>query len=414
VTGLLWAALGVIGGFGLAAIGDMVSEEVRDRFDHMPHAILRLAVRRLDPTERVPIYDEEWLPELTYILQGDEARPVTRLYHGTRFAVGILLTVRRITRNLHRTAPIVRAAPGALRLDGLQSGGGLFSVRRTVRHLVLGAQLRQLREVAGITRQEVAAVISDSSFEVSAIEHKIGLMEYGREEFKEGDIADLLTLYGVGPGDRREWLLRMAREVNVPGWWHAYSDILSPWVEPYLSLEVEASFIREYEPQFVPGLLQIAGYARAVIRMGNKASEEEVIRRAESTIWRQDILRRKDPAKVWAVLDEGALCRLIGGREVMRAQLRHLVDMCDHPSVALQILPFDAGARLAIHGGVTILRYTEPELPDIAYVEQLSGALYIDNPAEIDRYLEAMEDACLRAAPYTETKAVLKRYLADI
>jgi len=106
VTGLPWAALGVLVGFGLAAIGDMVSEEVRDRFDHVPHAILRLAVRRLEPAERVPSYDEEWLPELTYILQGDESRPVTRLYHGTRFAIGILLTVRRITRNRHRVAPM--------------------------------------------------------------------------------------------------------------------------------------------------------------------------------------------------------------------------------------------------------------------------------------------------------------------
>ena len=217
VTGLLWAALGVLGGFGLAAIGDMVSEEVRDRFDHVPHAILRLAVRRLDPAERVPSYDEEWLPELTYILQGDESRPVTRLYHGTRFAVGILLTVRRITRNRHRVAPVAGTARGALSLDERPSGNGFFPVRRTVRHLVLGAQLRRLREGAGITRLEVAARLSDSPSEASLMENKIGLMEYGREEFVEDDIADLLTLYGVGPGTRREWLLRIAREVNVPG-----------------------------------------------------------------------------------------------------------------------------------------------------------------------------------------------------
>lgn len=331
-----------------------------------------------------------------------------------RFAVGILLTVRQITRNLHRAAHIAAAAPVALRFDGLPSGGGLFSVRRTVRHLVLGAQLRQLREVAGITRQEVAGVISDSSSATGLMERKIGLLEYGREEFEEGDIAELLTLYGVGPGARREWLLRMAREVNVPGWWHAYSDILSPWVEPFVGLEAAVSFIREYEPQFVPGLLQIEGYARAVIRMGDVTSEEEVIRRAESTIWRQDILRGKKPAKVWVVLDEGALCRVIGGREVMRAQLLHLIDMCDHPAVALQILPFAAGAHMVMHGGMTILRYSEPDLPDIAYVEQLAGALYLDNPVEVDRYLEAMEDTCLRAAPHTETKAILERYLACI
>jgi uncharacterized protein DUF5753 len=139
------------------------------------------------------------------------------------------------------------------------------------------------------------------------MEHKIALMEHGREEFEEGDIADLLTLYGVGPGEEREWLLRVAREVNVPGWWNAHSDTLH-WVEPYLGLEPAASLIREYEPQLVPGLLQTEDYARAI--MGNLASEEEVIRRAEARIWRQDILRGPTPQKLWAVVDEGALYRV--------------------------------------------------------------------------------------------------------
>lgn len=102
MSGFVWAVLGVLSGFGLAAIGDMVSEEIRDRLDHLPHAVLRLAVRRLDPTQRITIYSGEWLPELTYILKGDEARPVTRLYHGIRYSVGILVTVRSISRYLSR------------------------------------------------------------------------------------------------------------------------------------------------------------------------------------------------------------------------------------------------------------------------------------------------------------------------
>ena len=100
MTGLLWGVLGVFGGLGMTAIGDMVSEEVRDRLDHLPHAILRLAARRLDPGLREDVYDDEWMPELTYILKGDEARPITRLYHGTRFALGILAAARRIARGL--------------------------------------------------------------------------------------------------------------------------------------------------------------------------------------------------------------------------------------------------------------------------------------------------------------------------
>ena len=104
MTGILWAALGVLGGLGMTAIGDMVSEEVRDRLDHLPHAILRLAARRLDPAQRVAVYEDEWLPELTYILK--ETRPITRLVHGTRFALGILLSAHRIAGCLDRAVTL--------------------------------------------------------------------------------------------------------------------------------------------------------------------------------------------------------------------------------------------------------------------------------------------------------------------
>ncbi len=105
MTGFLWAALGVLGGLGMTALGDMVSEEVRDRLDYLPHTILRLAARRLDPAQRVTVYEDEWLPELAYILKGDEARPITRLVHGTRYAVGICFGARRVAGSLHREAP---------------------------------------------------------------------------------------------------------------------------------------------------------------------------------------------------------------------------------------------------------------------------------------------------------------------
>jgi hypothetical protein len=415
MTSYLLAAVTVLAALGMTAIGDMVSEEVRDRLDQLPHAILRLAAIRLDPDQGSALYEEVWLPDLAYFLRGDKARPVTRLVHGTRYALGILVTARQITRNLHRTAPLAGTARPELRLDGLQSDGGQRPARRTVRHLVLGAHLRRLREQASITREEVAAVIGDSrsGFSPFFMAHKIALMEYGREEFEEGDIADLLTLYGVGPSEDREWLLRMAREANVPGWWNAHSDTLH-WSEPYLGLEAAASVIREYKPQFVPGLLQTEDYARAVIRMDSLASEDEVIRRAQARAWRQAILLRQSPPKLWAVVDEGALRRAIGGPEVMRAQLRHLIDMCDHPAVTLQILPFAVGTHRAMHGGVTLLRHAEPDLPDIAYIEQYLGVLYLDKPTEVGSYIEVFEEVCLKAAPAANTKAVLQRHLADI
>jgi hypothetical protein len=274
----------------------------------------------------------------------------------------------------------------------------------TVQRLVLGGHLRRLREEAGMTTERAALSIRGSH-------SKISRMEHGRVGFKERDIADLLTLYGVGPGDEREALLRLAQEASTPGWWQGYSDILPHWVEPYFGLEAAASFIREFELQSVPGLLQIEGYARAVIRLGNLPSEEEVVRRTQARISRQEILRRPDPPKVWAVLDEGALRRVIGGPQVMKAQLRHLIEMCDHPSVTLQILPFSAGAHRAMGGPFTILRYTEPDLRDVVYIEQLTSALYLDKPTEVDAYLEVIEDVSLQAETPAKTPGTLRAVL---
>jgi transcriptional regulator with XRE-family HTH domain len=283
----------------------------------------------------------------------------------------------------------------------------LFSPRSagpTVQRLVLGGHLRRLREEAGMTTERAAASIRGSH-------SKISRMEHGRVGFKERDIADLLTLYGVGSGDEREALLNLAREASTPGWWQAYTDILPHWVEPYFGLEAAAASIREYELQFVPGLLQIEDYARAVIRLGNLPSEEEVIRRAHARMSRQEVLAREDAPKVWAVLDEGALRRVIGGPDVMRAQLEHLIEMCEHPAITLQILPFSAGAHRAMGGPFTILRYTEPDLRDVVFIEQLTSALYLDKQTEVDAYLQVMEEVCLQAEPSAKTPGILKSVL---
>jgi len=284
----------------------------------------------------------------------------------------------------------------------------LFSPRSagpTVQRLVLGGHLRRLREEAGMTTERAALSIRGSH-------SKISRMEHGRVGFKERDIADLLTLYGVGAGDdEREALLTLAREANTPGWWQAYADILPHWVEPYFGLEAAASVIREYELQFVPGLLQTEDYARAVARLGNVATEEEVARRATARISRQEILRRDNPPKLWAVLDEGALRRVIGGPEVMRAQLRYLIEMCDHPAVTLQILPFSAGPHRAMGGPFTILRFTEPDLRDVVFIEQLTSALYLDKPTEVDAYLAVIEEVCLQAEASAKTPALLQAVL---
>jgi transcriptional regulator with XRE-family HTH domain len=286
----------------------------------------------------------------------------------------------------------------------------LFSPRQagpTVQRLVLGGHLRRLREQAGMTAERAAFTIHSSH-------SKISRMEHGRVGFKERDISDLLTLYGVRHGAEREALLTLAKDAKTPGWWQGYADILPHWVEPYFGLEAAASVIREFELQFVPGLLQTEEYARAVIRLGNLRSEEEIILRAHARVSRQDILHRPDPPRFWGILDEGALRRTIGGPQVMQAQLRHLIEMCDHPAVTLQILPFSAGAHRAMGGPFTILRYADPDLRDVVYIEQLTSALYLDKPTEVDAYLGVIEEVSLLANRASATADLLRTLLADI
>ena len=276
----------------------------------------------------------------------------------------------------------------------------------TVQRLVLGSQLHRLRESRGISAEQAAEAIRGSH-------SKISRMEHGRVGFKDRDVNDLLTLYGVTDSEERAALLNLAREANTPGWWHAYSDVLPAWLEPYVGLEAAASVLRTYEVQFVPGLLQTEEYARGLIRQGAAASEDEIERRAELRLSRQEILGGGNPPQVWAVVDEGALRRPVGGREVIRRQLEHLITMTEHPAITIQILPFTAGSHSAMGGPFTILRFAEPDLHDVVYIEQLTSALYLDKPSEVDSYLEVMEQLCLQAEPAGNTVKILNQILAE-
>jgi transcriptional regulator with XRE-family HTH domain len=293
---------------------------------------------------------------------------------------------------------------------GLPTQATIFALRAagpSVQRLVLGGHLRRLRETAGLTADQAADEIRASHSKISRIEH-------GRVSFKERDIGDLLKLYGVTDPAERDALMMLAREANAPGWWQSYSDILPNWLEPYFGLEAAASFIRTYELQFMPGLLQTEDYARCVIRLGNVLSEEEVARRTEVRVSRKKVLEREDPPRKWAVIDEAALRRPIGGRAVMREQIRYLISMCEHPAVTLQVLPFSAGGHPALGGPFTILRFAEPDLRDVVYIEQLTSALYLDRPAEVDSYLEVMEQLCLQAEQVARTPNILSRILRDL
>ncbi|MER5744241.1 helix-turn-helix domain-containing protein [Streptomyces sp. NPDC002225] len=254
-----------------------------------------------------------------------------------------------------------------------------------VRRILLGSQLRRLRDARGITREA-------AGYSIRASESKISRMELGRVSFKARDVEDLLTLYGVTDETERDALLGLAREANVAGWWHSYGDVLPGWFQTYIGLEGAASLIRVYEVQFVHGLLQTEAYAHAVVTrgMGGAAPTAEIDRRVALRLERQKALVSERSPHFHAVLDEAALRRPYGGREVMRGQLRHLIEMSERPNVTLQVMPFSFGGHAGESGSFTMLRFPESDLSDIVYLEQLTSALYLDKAEEVAQYEKAI------------------------
>lgn len=270
----------------------------------------------------------------------------------------------------------------------------------------LGAQLRRLREARGVTREQAGQ-------RIRASESKISRMELGRVGCKERDVADLLTLYGVLDERSRGDLLALAREANTPGWWHSYADVLPPWFRSYVGLEAAASLIRTYEAQFVPGLLQTAEYARAVIARGCRArGGDEVDRRVRFRMARQELLTVPDAPRLWAVVDEAVLHRPVGDPGVMRRQLQALVGLAAMPNVTLQVVPFSAGGHVTTAGAFSILRFDDLELPDTVYTEHLTGAQYLDGRDDVTVYAESLDRLCVHADPPTCTLRALRRVLS--
>ncbi len=268
----------------------------------------------------------------------------------------------------------------------------------------LGLRLRALREQAGVTREQAGESIRGSA-------PKISRLELGRTGFKQRDVLDLLTCYGVtDPGLRSEFV-DLVRAANEPGWWQRYADLLPSWFETYLGLEQAASSVRTYECQFVPGLLQTREYAEAVIRLGHD-NPDEIERRVELRMRRQRILESEDGPVLWVAVDEAALRRPLGTEAAHRAQLRHLIEQAQRRTVRIQIVPFALGGHAAAGGAFTILRFAEPDLPDVVYLEQLTSALYLDKPSEVDRYTSVMNRLCASVAPPDDTIGILEDLLS--
>ncbi len=247
----------------------------------------------------------------------------------------------------------------------------------TARRMILGSQLRRLRESAGLSR-------ADAGYHIRASESKISRLELGRVKFKGRDVEDLLTLYGVSDPAERSSFMEMVDQSAQPGWWQKFNDYMPRWFDDYVGLEEAAARIQTYELQFFPGLLQTREYARAIMTHGlPEHASEAAEARVRLRMRRQRLLFRPDAPKLWAVIDESVLYRPIGGREVHRAQLDQVLELTAMPHITVQVVPYERSGYAA-EGSFTLLRFSEPELPNIGYVEHIAGGVYLDRPDDVE------------------------------
>ncbi|MGW8743352.1 helix-turn-helix domain-containing protein [Streptomyces sp. NPDC055794] len=275
----------------------------------------------------------------------------------------------------------------------------------TVGQVVLGRRLQELRETAGLRREEAAKVLRVAPATVRR-------MEMAEVSLKIPYVQILLTTYGVASAEVAAFVT-LAEEANQPGWWQRYHDVLPDWFSMYVSLEGAARIVRSYEPHFVPGLLQTEDYARSVLEAGTigNAGGDAVERHVSLRMERQRLLDRPDPPHLWVVMDETVLRRPVSvhGR-VMREQLDKLLEFASRDRVTLQVAEFEDGPHPGTYAPFTLFRFAEPELPDMVFTEYLTGALYLDSRPEVSAHLEVLDHMTARAASTQRTEKVLREY----
>ncbi|CNG82441.1 Uncharacterised protein [Mycobacterium tuberculosis] len=277
----------------------------------------------------------------------------------------------------------------------------------TLPRLVLAARLRRLRGRRGMSRRAAAPAVGS--------EHRLAALESGMTRCGLCDVMALCDLYGIDEHATRVALLELARQSHRPGWWQSYRTLIPAWFLPYVGAEQIAAVIRCYAAQYVPDLLQTPDYARAQLRLLHPAEPES---RTDSRVGlrmrRQHVLHRARPAVLWAVLDEAALRRPVGGRAAMFRQLEHLLDLCDAPNVTLQVLPFAFGGHAALSGPMALLRLPHDDLADMVFLEQFGAALYPDRPGDQDYYRHAMNALGLQAPPPARTPRILREVISSL
>ncbi|MEV6959340.1 helix-turn-helix transcriptional regulator [Streptomyces sp. NPDC051207] len=252
------------------------------------------------------------------------------------------------------------------------------NVNPTVRRRRLGQELRRLREAKGMTAEEVAERLLVS-------QSKISRLENGRRSISQRDVRDLCGVYEVEDQRIVDSLMQMAKDSRQQGWWHAFGDI--PY-SVYIGLETDAESLRVYEPQIITGLLQTRSYAEAIIRGGSpETSDAEIDKRVQVRLRRQDrITAQKDPLRLWVVLDEAALHRVVGSRQVMREQLERVAEMSQLPHITVQVLPFEVGAHPGLNGQYSILEFADAADSSVVYIEGVTSDLYLEKASDVQKY----------------------------
>ncbi|MEE1790167.1 helix-turn-helix transcriptional regulator [Streptomyces sp. BE308] len=279
-------------------------------------------------------------------------------------------------------------------------------VNPTVRRRRLGQELRRLRELKGMTAEEVAERLLVS-------QSKISRLENGRRSISQRDVRDLCGVYEVEDHRIVDSLMQMAKDSRQQGWWHAFGDI--PY-SVYIGLETDAESLRVYEPQVIPGLLQTRAYAEALI---NGALPEtpptDIEKRVNVRARRQDRVNAPEqPLRLWAVIDESALMRAVGGKQVMREQLEHLIEQSQLPHVTVQVLPFDMGAHPGINGQYAILEFPDAADSSVVYIEGVTSDLYLEKANDVQRYSVMYEHLRAQSLNVEQTRQfiseIAKRY----
>ncbi|MDF6063077.1 helix-turn-helix domain-containing protein [Streptomyces sp. JH010] len=276
------------------------------------------------------------------------------------------------------------------------------NVNPTVRRRRLGQELRRLREIKGMTAEEVAdrLLVSQS---------KISRLENGRRSISQRDVRDLCGVYEVADHRVVDSLMQMAKDSRQQGWWHAFGDI--PY-SVHIGLETDAESLRVYEPQIVPGLLQTRSYAEALITGAlPEAPPSDIEKRVNVRARRQDRVNAPEhPLRLWAVIDESALRRLVGGKQVMLAQLEHLVEQSKLPHVTVQVLPFEMGAHPGINGQYAILEFPDAADSSVVYIEGVTSDLYLEKANDVQRYSVMYEHLRAQALNVDQTR----EFIGDI